>query len=111
VKTVMGRHIRFPQGMYTHKAGGLVFQGTSADCMKQKMVELWPYCANNGIKMLLSVHDELDFSIPESGAEERATDIKQQLEVFDGSERHPIFCRVPIRSQVELANNWFDASK
>lgn len=111
VKTVMGRHIRFPQGMYTHKAGGLVFQGTSADCMKQKMVELWPYCTNNGIKMLLSVHDELDFSIPESGAEERATDIKQQLEVFDGSERHPIFCRVPIRSQVELANNWFDASK
>ena len=33
-QTAMGRRIRFPGGKAVHKAAGLVFQGTSAECMK-----------------------------------------------------------------------------
>lgn len=109
VMTIMGRHIRFPRGMFTHKAGGLVFQGSSADCMKQKMVELHPIAKELGCRMLLSVHDELDFDVPE-GAHEAPAVIKEVLETFDG-ERCPIKCRIPIRSSVTLGPNWWEASK
>lgn len=110
VQTIMGRHLRFPGGKFTHKAGGLVFQGSSADCMKQKMVELWPICQAEGIDMLLSVHDELDFSMPKGESARQSALIKEVLETFDG-ERCPISLRVPIRSSVELGDNWFQASK
>lgn len=110
VQTVMGRHIRFPGGKFTHKAAGLVFQGTSADCMKWKMVELEPVCEKEGWRMLLSVHDELDFSVPPKQEKHARTVIKKHLETFDGKEC-PIFCRVPIRSGIEFGANWFDASK
>lgn len=109
VVTIMGRHLRFPRGAY-YKAGGLVFQGSSADCMKQKMVELWPICKSEGIKMLLSVHDELDFSMEKSESDRQSKLVKEVLETFDG-ERCPIKLRVPIKSSVELGPNWFVASK
>lgn len=110
VQTIMGRHLRFPGGKYTHKAGGLVFQGSSADCMKQKMVELWPICKSEGISMLLTVHDELDFSMDRGKSKKQSLMVKEVLETFDGK-RCPIKLRVPIRSSVELGPNWFIASK
>jgi DNA polymerase I-like protein with 3'-5' exonuclease and polymerase domains len=110
VKTVMDRHIRFPGGRATYKAGGLVFQGTSADCMKQKMIEIWPIAKKEGFSMLLSVHDELDFSFPKKQTKRLGSMMKKQLEVFDGVEC-PIHCRVPILSSVQGGVDWFDASK
>lgn len=110
IKTVMERHIRFPGGKFTHKAGGLTFQGTSADCMKQKMVELHPVSKSEGFKILLSVHDELDFSLPKKGGVKTAKHIKKELETFDG-DKCPIYCRVPIRSDVKLGPNWWEACK
>lgn len=110
VQTIGGRHIRFPGGKFTHKAGGLVFQGSSADCMKQKMVELWPISKKMGFNMILSVHDELDFSMPKSEAKAMSELVKKNLETFDGV-KCPIKCRVPIRSSVGLGDNWYEASK
>lgn len=110
VQTAMGRHIRFPGGKFTHKAGGLVFQGTSADCMKQKMVELHPISKREGFKMLLSVHDELDFSVPDEVVVPTMTAMKKVLETFDG-EQCPIHCRVPILSSMAAGPNWWEASK
>lgn len=110
VQTIMGRHIRFPGGKFTHKAAGLVFQGSSADCIKQKMIELWPVMSEYKSMMLLSVHDELDFSTPKGITKAVKAYIKEVLETFDG-ERCPIKCRIPIRSSVDVGPNWFEASK
>lgn len=110
VETAMGRHIRFPGGQFTHKAAGLVFQGTSADCMKQKMVEMWPVSQKKGFNMLLSVHDELDFSFPKKESKRLQKVVKDSLQTFDG-ERCPIKCRVPILSSVAVGPNWYEASK
>jgi DNA polymerase I len=109
VKTIMDRHLRFPGGKFVHKAGGLVFQGTSADCMKWKMIELWPICKKEGWTYLLTVHDEHDLSIPErsKGAEQK---LREVLETFDGK-RCPIQCRVPIRSDINFGVNWWEACK
>lgn len=109
VKTIMGRHIRFPGGQFTHKAGGLVFQGTSADCMKQKMVEMYEPCKKEGIQMLLSVHDELDFSVPVE-AKKLLPQIVSWYTTFDGV-RCPIKCDIPIKCEAAFGPNWFIASK
>ena len=109
VTTILGRHIRFPGGKAVHKAAGLVFQGTSADSMKQKMIELFPVCKAEGINMLLSVHDELDFSTPTKETPRQKILLKKHLESFGSSD--PIQFRVPIRSSVESGDNWFIASK
>jgi DNA polymerase I-like protein with 3'-5' exonuclease and polymerase domains len=109
VQTAMGRHLRFPGGKYVHKAAGLVFQGTSADCMKLKMVQMHDVSKATGFDMLLSVHDELDFSVPKGMRKEVEPLIRKTMEDFnEGSE---IVCRIPIRSSIEFADNWWDASK
>lgn len=110
VTTAMGRHIRFPGGKSVHKAGGLVFQGTSADCMKYKMVELWPQCQKLGVRMLLSVHDELDFSAAKSKKSRATPMIKSTLETFDGV-KCPIKCRIPILTDLNWGTNWWEACK
>jgi DNA polymerase-1 len=111
VKTVMGRHIRFPGGEFTYKAAGLVFQGSSADSMKQKMIELWPlFQSEPNWRMLLSVHDEIDSSVPDADVPRANKEMKQILETFDG-EKCPIKCDIPILSDVTFAENWFEASK
>lgn len=107
VKTIMDRHIRFPRGSY-YKAGGLVFQGSSADSMKQKLVELRPVAKKEGFNILLLVHDEYDFSFPD--AKRQAPVAKKILETFDGVEC-PIKCRVPILSDVSVGDTWWDACK
>lgn len=107
VLTKMERHIRFPGGHYLHKAGGLVFQGTSADCMKLKMAEIWPICKKEGWTYILSVHDEHDLSVPE-GTDAVKKQIADCLETFDG-ERCPVKCRIPILSDINFGNNWWEA--
>lgn len=109
VKTIMGRHIRFPNGQFTHKAGGLVFQGTSADCMKQKMVEIWPLCKERGVTMLLSVHDELDFSAAKP-SKRLTDDMVQAYTTFDGVST-PIKLDVPILCEANYGKNWWEACK
>jgi DNA polymerase-1 len=62
--TVMGRHIRFPGGQATYKAGGLLFQGTAADALKVKIIEVDDYLqAEGGGRLMLNVHDEFDHSV------------------------------------------------
>jgi DNA polymerase I-like protein with 3'-5' exonuclease and polymerase domains len=109
VMTKMYRHIRFPGGKFTHKAGGLIFQGTSADCMKQKMIEMDIISRQTGYDMLLSVHDELDFSVPKELTPVAMKEITECLQAF--REGDAIHCRVPILSDVTAAENWFEASK
>ncbi len=111
VLTAMERHLRFPGGQYTHKAGGLVFQGTSADCMKYKMITLHHMSKKMNYRYLLSVHDEHNNSVPKGKTgKEIAAAIKNELEIFDGVEC-PIKCDVPIRSEVGLGPNWWEACK
>lgn len=110
VRTAGGRHIRFPGGQYVHKAAGLVFQGTSADSMKLKMIELDEVCEKEGAPYLLSVHDEHDVSVPRSKTSKLPPKIKAVLECFDGVQC-PIKCEVPILSSVAVGPNWWEASK
>jgi DNA polymerase I-like protein with 3'-5' exonuclease and polymerase domains len=61
-----------------------------------------------GIKMLLSVHDEIDMDVPPE-AKGLVADMVKMYSTFDGVEA-PLF-RVPIMCSAVLAENWFEASR
>lgn len=109
VKTVAGRHIRFPGGQFTHKAGGLIFQGSAADALKVKLIEVDSYLESVGgdNRLLLNVHDEFDTQV-EEGREDVRKEITRIVQDFDNCE---ISFRVPIRSDQGVGPNWWEASK
>lgn len=108
VRTVGGRHLRFPNGEFTHKAGGLVLQGSAADCLKLKMIQIHENTKNTGIKMLLSVHDEIDLSVPPT-ARYLTDNMIRWYTTFDGVDGPK--CRVPIVCELNYGENWYVASK
>lgn len=109
VTTIMGRKIRFPKGYKAYKAGGLIFQGTAADCLKVKLVELHELLVGTGARLMLNVHDEFDITCP-MGNDDLKKEINNMLENFDG-ETCPIKLRVPFRTSQGVGPNWWEACK
>jgi DNA polymerase I-like protein with 3'-5' exonuclease and polymerase domains len=113
VMTILGRHIRFPGGRATHKAGGLIFQGSAADALKQKLVEVHREISGTDSRLLMNVHDEFDLSVPKArnGTPPPVlARVKEIITTFDG-ESTPIKFRVPIRADQQVGPNWWIASK
>jgi len=111
VRTIMGRHIRFPRGQFTHKAGGLIFQGSAADALKVKLIELHRFLKEQdcGARLLLNVHDEFDTSVPLDSPDIKP-EITRIVTDFSGATT-PIKFRVPIRTDQGCGPNWWTASK
>jgi DNA polymerase-1 len=108
VRSIMGRHIRFPGGQFVHKASGLIYQATSADCMKQKLIELHRYLVDKECgRLLLTVHDEVGISL-DKDAKEEAQEVARIYTTFDGVEC-PIRLRVPIRCDWGVGDDWYAA--
>lgn len=65
---------------YTHKALNSLLQGGAADIMKKAMVDIWEtgICEVLGAP-LLTVHDELNWSVPRSSAAEQAHDEARRI--------------------------------
>jgi DNA polymerase I len=99
VKTLLGRRSTFPNNYRSHKAFNAVDQGTSADIMKWKIVELHRQRKYTQFKMRFVVHDEFDGDIPDI---EHA---KRVREVLD-AQTFPVPVRVPILWDVSLGKNW-----
>lgn len=73
-------------------------QGTAADLIKMAMVEIAKHPALND-KLLLQVHDELIFEVPENEIKETAGKIKEIMEnIFSLS--------VPLKVEIETGDNW-----
>ena len=108
VHSIMGRHIRFPGGQFVHKASGLIYQATSADCMKVKMIELHERLKHEGWgRLVLSVHDEVGISLDDD-SKEHAEELARIYTTFDGVEC-PIKLRVPITCDWGVGSDWFQA--
>lgn len=107
VKTILGRRLRFPGGEFTYKAGGLIFQGSAADALKYKMVEVWNLLKDTDGRLMLNVHDEMDMSLP---IDDKLTDpqVERIMSDFQGE---PFNLRIPIRSDVGFGPNWWEACK
>lgn len=106
VKTIFGRRIRFPGGKAVHKAGGLVFQGTAADLMKKKLVELNNAYRNSENELVLIVHDEFDFLCPSNKTDSNKLAKRVKAITEDVPE-----LRIPILSKATVGKDWWEASK
>ena len=79
-------------------------QGSAADIIKLAMTEVQRRIMGRGFeaKLLLQVHDELDFSVPEREIEELSAIVKDVME-------HIVDLRVPLDVDVSYADNWAEA--
>jgi len=81
-------------------------QGTSADLIKRAMARMDKALAEagmDGVRMLLQVHDELVFEVPDGREEEAAAVIKQ---VMAGAAEPAISLDVPLDVEVGWGEHW-----
>jgi DNA polymerase-1 len=80
-------------------------QGTAADIMKRAMIRM-PVAlaaAKLGARMLLQVHDELLFEVPEKELEQTATVVKKVMQSAAPG------ISIPLEVGIDHAKNWSDA--
>ncbi len=81
-------------------------QGTAADLMKLAMIEIYNELEKNSAKtkMILQVHDELVFEVPQN-------EIKKVAEFVKGAMKKIYKLRAPIDVEVEAGDNWGELEK
>lgn len=97
VRTYIGRRMRFKDKKRLHKALNGVIQGTAADVMKQKIVELHRERKYTNYTMRLTVHDESVGSIPDPECLKRVSEVL-------GVQSFPF--KVPILWDAKVGRNW-----
>jgi DNA polymerase-1 len=84
-------------------AVNLPIQGTAADIMKRAMIDTHAaLAAEPGSRMILSVHDELLFEVPEDRAEQAAQLVRERMQAA-------ATLKVPLTVDVGIGKNWKDA--
>src|SRR4051794_27800788 len=117
-RTLFGRKTHFPniragnpsiRGGAERAAINAPIQGTSADLIKQAMARMDGALADaglDGVKMLLQVHDELVFEVPDGREEQAAAVIKQ---VMAGAAEPAMKLDVPLDVEVGWGAHWGEA--
>ncbi|WP_394848390.1 DNA polymerase I [Pendulispora brunnea] len=111
VRTLLGRR-RFLPNLHSANRGlrmeaervakNSPIQGTAADILKLAMVKLGQAPVVPGAKMILTVHDELVFEVPEDRVEEAMQRIRTEME-------NAISLRVPLVVDIGSGKNWNEA--
>ncbi|MBU6251810.1 MAG: DNA polymerase I [Alphaproteobacteria bacterium] len=117
-ETLFGRKTHFPRltsPNQTERAGSeraainAPIQGTSADIIKRAMVRMGPALADAGlshVRMLLQVHDELVFELPENDV----AAAKPVIERVMAEAAEPlVILDVPLGVEIGTGHNWGDA--
>src|SRR5262245_20358808 len=83
-------------------------QGTAADIIKRAMIRVPPALAKARLKarMLLQVHDELLFEVPEAEVAATAAVVKT---VMEGATLPALALSVPLVAETGVADNWAEA--
>ncbi len=114
-ETLLGRKCWFPrinstnpnERMGSERAAiNAPIQGTSADIIKRAMVRMMPALAAAGlghVRMLLQVHDELVFELPEADAAAASEVIRT---VMAGAARPAVELSVPLGVEVGTGPSW-----
>ena len=87
----------------THKSLNAYCQGTAADVIKKAMLNLFKAGLTSGAaKLLLTVHDELVFSLNRDSSKELLSQIKFIMETA-------LPLRVPVLADAKIGSNWKEA--
>jgi len=89
----------------TYKALNAVVQGSAADIMKKSMVDCWKDGVFDVLTPHLTIHDELDVSVPDSKEGREA--FSRMLELMEGA----VELKVPLTVEATLGRWWGDADE
>ena len=117
VETIFGRRIHFPEirsGHYSQRAFmeraaiNAPIQGSAADIIRRAMVRMDEALdkAKVGAKMLLQVHDELIFEVPDKDVDKT---MKIATEVMEAACEPVLQLAVPLQVDARAAANWDEA--
>ncbi|WP_323796846.1 DNA polymerase I [Nisaea sp.] len=117
VTTLFGRRIHIPgikdnnpaRRAFSERAAiNAPIQGSAADVIKRAMVRIGPAMKEAGLKatMLLQVHDELLFEVPESEVEETTALVRK---VMEGAAEPVVEFSVPLVADAGVGDSWSDA--
>lgn len=113
VKTMFGRKRPIPElkskTSSTRQLGERLainspIQGTAADIIKIAMINIWRAIRDKGLKtkMILQVHDELVFEVPEDEAKEMSKLVRDNMEGV-------VRLSVPLKIEAGIGKNWAEA--
>jgi DNA polymerase-1 len=100
VKTILGRRRRFPNTNFTYKALNAIIQGSAADIMKKSMVDAWKAGIYNELLPLLTMHDEMDVSVPKTKIAMEA--YNELINIMEQT----VKLKVPILCDAEIGDSW-----
>ena len=83
-------------------------QGTAADIIKRAMLRVddWLQREDNGIRMIMQVHDELVFEVPDA---EVAATLPVVKRVMEDAPMPAVRLHVPLSVDARAADNWDEA--
>ncbi|MBI1909588.1 MAG: DNA polymerase I [Deltaproteobacteria bacterium] len=113
VSTLLGRHRHFPDIESANQnirqnaermAFNTIFQGTAADIIKVAMIRIHERLQKEKLvaKLLLQVHDELVFEVPEQEIKKLSTLVKEEME-------EATQLSVPLKVDIGVGKNWAEA--
>ena len=113
VETLMGRKRYLPdinsnnavvRGVAERNAINAPIQGSAADVIKVAMINIHKKMQEKGLKskMILQVHDELNFDTRKDELDELKKLVKHEME-------HAFELEVPLTVDMQSADNWLDA--
>ncbi|WP_336278691.1 DNA polymerase I [Bartonella sp. CB175] len=117
VETIFGRRIHYPEikaanfqvrAFNERAAINAPIQGSAADIIRRAMIQMEDALEKEKLsaKMLLQVHDELIFEVPE---DEREKTIELVKKVMENATMPVLSLSVPLEVKVTAAQNWGDA--
>ncbi|MDD4225550.1 MAG: DNA polymerase I [Mariniphaga sp.] len=92
------------RGMAERNAINAPIQGSAADIIKMAMINIFDKFKMEKLqsKMVLQVHDELNFDVPHSELEKVKSIVKKEME-------HAVELNVPLTVEMNSGSNWLDA--
>ena len=114
VKTLFGRKIhtseinaKGPQAGFAKRAAiNAPIQGTAADIIRRAMIQMPKAIAHLPAKMLLQVHDELIFEVPEGAVEETTNVVRR---IMENASEPIVKLDIPLVVDAGTGKNWADA--
>lgn len=110
VHTILGRRARFPDKRWCYRSANRIIQGSSADILKYKMVELDAWILKNGyqdyVHMLVNIHDAILFQVHKDYLH-LLPEIKR---IFTSVQCPPFNLRVPFDADYHMGDDWSEAS-
>ena len=108
VKTALGRRCRMDNAKFAYKAVSRIIQGSGADIMKYKLLEVDKLLEEGGDKVhiLMTVHDSIVFQFHEEDVET----LNKAITMMGDLQTEPFNFKVPFAVDNDRGLDWAEAS-